>query len=162
MGRCRTARPTDSDFPNGLEICSAPFTVRVQSIYQSTQNEEHNAVLRAAAQELRQFLQGCGGTGHPILACPDTAEQQALQVAKKQRFCSAEQLAVALESCFPGADWQIFVCKYGLKVKASTLFETLKAMNNKMFEVQNCLGKKSCGLWVPSPAVREDLCGGTS
>ena len=34
----------------------------------------------------------------------------------------------------PGADWQIFVCKYGLKVKASTLFETLKAMNNKMLE----------------------------
>ena len=82
----RLARPTESDFPNGLETCSNPFTLRAQSILHSTNDEEHDALLRAAAQNLRRFLQDCGGTGRPILAPPDTAGQQALQVAKKTTF----------------------------------------------------------------------------
>ena len=128
------ARPIDSDFPFGLEISSSPFTLRIQRTRYDTVNEHHEEAFRTAAKELRQVLQDCGDTGHPILAAPDTAEQQALQLAKKQRFCTGEQLAAALECCHPAAEWQILVCKYGMKIKASSFFETLQAMGTKMEE----------------------------
>ena len=62
------ARPTDSDFASGLEIGSSPFTLRIQSTQRDAVNEHHDEALRTAAKELRQFLQGCGGVGRPVLA----------------------------------------------------------------------------------------------
>ena len=124
----RLARSADSDFPPGLEIASSPFTLRIASIRHASMTKEHEALLVEAAKKLRNFLKSSGVTGHPILAAPDTLTQQALQLAKKERLCSGEQLAAAVEHCLPASEWQVYVCRYGLKIEASTFFAKLCAI----------------------------------
>ena len=128
----RLGRSPASDFPFGLEISCSPFTLRVASIFHPSMTNEHESMLREAASKLRVFLQAAGVIGHPILAAPDTLGQQGLQLAKKERFCSGVQLGTAIEQCLPSAEWQLFVCRYGLKIEAGGFFGKLLSLKSVM------------------------------
>lgn len=152
------ARPTDSDSPFGLEIYSSPFTLRIRSIFHSVVNEDHDALLRAAAKELRQFLQDCWETGHPILS------NKLCSLPKNNVFVleNSWQLPWSIDSLVQSGKSLLQVWP----IKASAFFETLKAMNSKMLEEMGELRPRTA--WerkvvdYGSQALLSDLFGGTS
>lgn len=108
-----SARAVAQEISANLRTCS-PFTLRVASIHHPSMTSEHESMLREAASKLRVFLQASGVTGHPILAAPDTLDLEALV-----------QLGAAIEQCLPSTEWQLFVCRYGLKTEAGAFFGKL-------------------------------------
>ena len=127
-------RSPKSDFPTGLELAREPFTLRLASTKHTAMTAAHEQDLREIAKKLRTFLQESGVTGHPLLGAPSDASQQALQLAKKERFATGEQLAAAISFCCPAEDWQLFVCRYGLKIPAKPFYAKLCRMRETLTE----------------------------
>jgi hypothetical protein len=151
----RASRPSKSDFPQGLELTCTPFTLRLASIHHSAMSSEHENELREAGERLRQFLEASGVTGHPVLSPPSSKQSKALQLAKKERLCSGEQLAVALSQCCPSQDWQLFLCRYGFKVEAKPFLKRFAACKTPCSENWEklglgLLGTKKTWTWAPS------------
>ena len=87
----------------------------------------HEALLVEAGKRIREALTSTGVTGHPVLAAHPSHQQQALALAQHERYCSANQLRQALERALDWTEWQMFICRYGLKTSAEEFFPLLLA-----------------------------------
>lgn len=133
-----SARAVAQEISANLHTCS-PFTLRVASIHHPSMTSEHESMLREAASKLRVFLQASGVTGHPILAAPDTLDLEALHLGQKG-FCTEVQLGTAIEQCLPSTEWQLFVCRYGLKTEAGAFFGKLEQAGPTQIDCTYALG----------------------
>ena len=115
-------RGPKSQFPGGLEISSKPYTLRLRSILHDEMNAAHEELLIEAGQKLRKALTSTGKTGHPLLAPHPDKNQQALALAMQERWCSASQLTEALNQALNWEEWQLFICRYGMKAEGQDFF----------------------------------------
>ena len=115
-------RGPKSQFPGGLEISSKPYTLRLRSILHDEMNAAHEELLIETGQKLRKALTSTGKTGHPLLAPHPDKNQQALALAMQERWCSASQLTEALNLALNWEEWQLFICRYGMKAEGQDFF----------------------------------------
>ena len=139
----------------GLELACKPYTLRIASLLHDKMDAAHEALLVEAGKKIREALVSTGVTGHPILAAHppqveagkkvrevststagpglfiqaahSSQQPQALALAQHERFCSASQLRQALEIALDWQEWQMFICRYGIKTSAEELFPSVLA-----------------------------------
>ncbi len=125
-------RRASDGFVEGLSIITrTPFSVRLTATMVGSADVVA-AELRAIAADIRLLCCTLDGETHPLLVAPVDDVAKTLQLAHRPRGCLVSRFVRVLMNPILAGRYQLWLCRYGIKVGASEFLTLLHDATNLM------------------------------